>query len=105
MSASIYATSLTSLQEPLGAHPSPLGTAPSCCAADPPRPFDFLIDGEILRRSLHKHLLAGRVSAEAVLEVEYVPAVLPPKPREDLPHDDWCATSGSHREATGRPRR
>lgn len=30
--------------------------------ADPPRPFDFLIDGELLRKSLEKHLLDHDIS-------------------------------------------
>ena len=66
-----------------------LTTPPPPLAADPPRPFDFLVGGELLRLSLKKHLLAKAVSAETVLEVEYVPAVLPPRPKEEHPHDDW----------------
>ena len=111
-------------------------TVVSSTAADPARPFDFLIDGELLRLSLLKHLQAKQISTvsplaklaaasvrlgkaprstavavssksftvylatmrtivrvaelqEAVLEVEYVPAVLPPRPQEEHPHDDW----------------
>ncbi|EFN51158.1 hypothetical protein CHLNCDRAFT_141384 [Chlorella variabilis] len=60
-------------------------------ALDPARPFDFLIDGELLRLSLHRHLLAKHISAEAVLRVEYVPAVLPPTPKEEHPHEDWVS--------------
>ena len=60
-------------------------------AAEPPRPFDFLVDGELLRLSLHKHLAARQLSTEAVLRVEYVPAVLPPTPKEEHPHEDWVA--------------
>lgn len=100
------------------------------CTADPVRPFDFLVDGELLRLSLAKYLQAKQISTvsstaqaatdrllnacpdkksrawnkgapvelqplmlcwlqEAVLEVEYVPAVLPPTPKEEHPHDDW----------------
>ena len=32
-----------------------------------------------------------RCLQEAVLEVEYVPAVLPPTPKEEHPHDDWVS--------------
>lgn len=60
-------------------------------ALDPARPFDFLINGELLRLSLHKHLAAKQLSTEAILEVEYVPAVLPPTPKEQEKHDDWVA--------------
>jgi len=58
---------------------------------DPQRPFDFLIDGELLRVSLHKHLLARQLTTEAVLEVEYFPAVLPPTPKEEERHEDWVS--------------
>lgn len=57
--------------------------------ADPARPFDFIINGELVRKSLEKHLLAHEISAEAVVEVEYVPAVAPPEPKNAIPHDDW----------------
>ena len=30
---------------------------------------------------------------EAVLEVEYFLAVVPPDTQQALPHDDWCACS------------
>ena len=32
--------------------------------ADPPRPFDFVIDGELLRKSLEQHLLEHDSHAE-----------------------------------------
>ncbi len=57
--------------------------------ADPARPFDFIIDGELVRKSLEKHLLEHEISPEAVLEVEYVPAMAPPEPKSSIPHDDW----------------
>ena len=52
-------------------------------AADPPRPFDFLIHEELLRLSLHKHLLAKQIST--------VRRCLPARPPACLP------TSFSHR--------
>ena len=61
-------------------------------ALDPARPFDFLIQDELLRLSLHQHMAAKELSTEAVLEVEYVPAVLPPTPKEEHPHDDWISS-------------
>jgi ribosome biogenesis protein YTM1 len=60
-----------------------------CIAADPARPFDFIVDGELVRKSLDKHLLEHNISPEAVVEVEYVPAVAPPEPKSSIPHDDW----------------
>jgi ribosome biogenesis protein len=60
---------------------------------DPPRPFDFLIDGELVRRSLEQHLLQRGKSLEQAVEVEYVPAVPPPAPRgaPTAPQDDWVS--------------
>jgi hypothetical protein len=34
-------------------------------------------------------LALGRAQ-ESTLEIEYVPAVVPPQPRSSTPHDDWC---------------
>ncbi|KAI8471256.1 MAG: ribosome biogenesis protein WDR12 [Monoraphidium minutum] len=68
-------------------------------ALDPARPFDFLIDGELLRKTLAQHLLDHGISPESLLRVEYVPAVVPPEAKQALPHDDWvsavsgCSTS------------
>ncbi|GLI64919.1 hypothetical protein VaNZ11_008313, partial [Volvox africanus] len=63
-------------------------------ALDPPRPFDFLADGELIRKSLEQHLLSHNLSAESTLEVEYVPAVIPPQQKSSIPHDD-CSLDAS----------
>lgn len=68
-------------------------------ATEEPRPFDFLVDGELLRTSLEKLLLLKKLSAESTLSIEYIPAVVPPKLRDARPHDDWvsavsCTQSG-----------
>ncbi|GLT72193.1 hypothetical protein SLA2020_441470 [Shorea laevis] len=42
-------------------------------------PFDFLIDGELVRMSLETFLLAKGISAEKILEIEYIKAVAPRK--------------------------
>jgi hypothetical protein len=51
-------------------------------AADPARPFDFLIDGELLRLSLLKHLHAKQIStvsgAQQLASPVPCPAVLSP---------------------------
>ncbi|KAK9785343.1 hypothetical protein WJX73_002312 [Symbiochloris irregularis] len=58
--------------------------------------FDFLVNGELVRSSLEAILLANKISAESVLEVEYLLAVVPPQPEKELPHDDWVsAVDGS----------
>uniref|UniRef100_A0A7N0T8E5 Ribosome biogenesis protein WDR12 homolog n=1 Tax=Kalanchoe fedtschenkoi TaxID=63787 RepID=A0A7N0T8E5_KALFE len=62
-------------------------------------PFDFLIDGELVRLSLEEFLVAKNISAEKVLEIEYIKAVVPRKQEEPLLHDDWVsAVDASHPE-------
>lgn len=60
-------------------------------------PFDFLINGELVRMSLEQFLLAKGISAEKVLEIEYIKAVVPQKEEEPSLHDDWVsAVDGSN---------
>ena len=61
-------------------------------ALDPPKPFDFLVDGELVRTSLEKLLLRKRITAEKVLDVEYIPAVGPPSEESVGKHEDWVAS-------------
>ncbi|XWS40989.1 hypothetical protein CRYUN_Cryun17cG0042500 [Craigia yunnanensis] len=59
-------------------------------------PFDFLINGELVRMSLEQFLLVKGISVEKILEIEYVRAVAPRKEEEPSPHDDWVsAVDGS----------
>ncbi|CAI9766784.1 unnamed protein product [Fraxinus pennsylvanica] len=60
------------------------------------QPFDFLIDGRFLRTSLEDFLLSKGISAERVIEIEYIKVVAPR--REDISlHDDWVsAVDGSN---------
>lgn len=61
-----------------------------------PEPFDFLIDGEFVRMSLEQFLLAKGISAERILEIEYIRAVAPRKEEDPSLHDDWVsAVDGS----------
>ncbi|KAG1674240.1 hypothetical protein FOA52_013860 [Chlamydomonas sp. UWO 241] len=62
---------------------------------DPARPFDFIINDQLLRKSLHQHVLDNELSAESTLVVEYVPAVVPPKQQRSMPHDDWVSAVGA----------
>ncbi|KAK6805911.1 hypothetical protein RDI58_003696 [Solanum bulbocastanum] len=62
-----------------------------------PEPFDFLIDGELVRMSLEEFLLAKGISAEKILEIEYIRAVAPRKQEEPSLHNDWVsAVDGSN---------
>lgn len=58
---------------------------------DKPQPFDFLVEGELVRTSLEKLLLIKGISAEKILNIEYILAVVPPKQEEPSLHDDWVS--------------
>ncbi|CAN8256196.1 unnamed protein product [Cochlearia groenlandica] len=68
----------------------------SLLSLESPEPFDFLIDGELIRMSLQQFLLAKGISAERTLEIEYIRAVTPRKEEKPSLHDDWVsAVDGS----------
>ncbi|CEP60179.1 Ytm1p LALA0_S01e04808g [Lachancea lanzarotensis] len=58
---------------------------------DSPVPFDFLIDGELLRTSLDVYLTKKGLSSESLLNVEYTRAVLPPSYLKSFNNDDWVS--------------
>ncbi|XP_073286506.1 ribosome biogenesis protein WDR12 homolog [Primulina huaijiensis] len=55
-------------------------------------PFDFLIDGELVRMSLEEFLLVKGISAEKILEIEYIKAIVPKREEEPSMHDDWVSS-------------
>ncbi|KAH0607663.1 uncharacterized protein H6S33_002697 [Morchella sextelata] len=57
-----------------------------------PVPFDFLASGSFLRTSLDAYLTQHGLSAESVITLEYVRAVVPPKFRAAFQHDDWVSS-------------
>uniref|UniRef100_A0A1D1Z622 Ribosome biogenesis protein WDR12 homolog n=1 Tax=Anthurium amnicola TaxID=1678845 RepID=A0A1D1Z622_9ARAE len=63
-----------------------------------PQPFDFMVNGELVRMSLEEFLLAKGISAEKVLEIEYIKAVAPRRQHDPCLHDDWVsAVDGSNK--------
>lgn len=52
-------------------------------------PFDFLIDGEMVRGLLNDYLTKHGLSSEAFLKVEYARAVLPPSFLASFSNEDW----------------
>ncbi|CCE63904.1 hypothetical protein TPHA_0G00680 [Tetrapisispora phaffii CBS 4417] len=54
-------------------------------------PFDFLIDGKLLRTSLEEYLVANGLSSETFLNVEYTRAVLPPSFLNSFNNEDWVS--------------
>ncbi|KAH9307100.1 hypothetical protein KI387_011504, partial [Taxus chinensis] len=62
-----------------------------------PQPFDFLVEGELVRTSLENLMLIKGISAEKILNIEYILAVVPPKQEDPWLHNDWVsAVDGSN---------
>mgnify|MGYP003362188035 CR=1 FL=1 len=57
-----------------------------------PTPFDFLIDGQLLRSSLDDYLVKNGLSSEASLDIEYTRAVLPPSFLSSFSNEDWISS-------------
>ena len=60
--------------------------------SEKPIPFEFLINGTFLRTSLDEYLTANGISAETILAVEYVRAIIPPLYLASFEHDDWVSS-------------
>ncbi|KAG8942141.1 ribosome biogenesis protein ytm1, partial [Tulasnella sp. 408] len=57
-----------------------------------PVPFDFIVNGEMLRVSLGDWCLARGIEEEETLEIEYIESVLPPERVSSMPHPDWVSS-------------
>ncbi|KAI9313705.1 WD40-repeat-containing domain protein [Dichotomocladium elegans] len=57
-----------------------------------PIPFDFFLDGQILKTSIAEYLSENRLSTENLLTIEYVESMLPPTPVAAYQHDDWISS-------------
>lgn len=55
-------------------------------------PFDFLIDGQLLRSSLNDYLVKNGLSSEVSLDIEYTRAVLPPSFLSSFSNEDWISS-------------
>jgi ribosome biogenesis protein YTM1 len=65
------------------------------------RPFDFLLEGELLRGPLGKALAKQGLSGEAVATLEYIECVPPPKPERTSAHQDWLGALAAHPGGSG----
>ncbi|KNC84511.1 hypothetical protein SARC_03285 [Sphaeroforma arctica JP610] len=54
-----------------------------------PIPFDFLVDGMLLRTSVAKYLESHALSRETIVKLEFFMATPAPEASTELPHDDW----------------
>jgi WD40 repeat protein len=55
-------------------------------------PFEFLVQGKLLRTSIEEYLNENGISGETVLSVEYSRALIPPLHVSSLKHDDWISS-------------
>lgn len=55
-------------------------------------PFDFIVNGTLLRTSLEEYLAQHGDSAETTLELEYIKSTLPPAFKDAARQDDWVAS-------------
>ena len=58
-----------------------------------PRAFDFLVEGELLRGELRRHLEKRGTSVEKTINIEYFVASEPPEKGLDIPHPDWVSAA------------
>lgn len=54
-------------------------------------PLEFIINGQFLRTDIETFLNNNGISAESLLTVEYVRAILPPTHVASYQHDDWVS--------------
>jgi ribosome biogenesis protein YTM1 len=55
-------------------------------------PFDFLIDGKLLRSSISDYLEQNGLSQEIIVNLEYFKSVLPPQHQTSFLQDDWISS-------------
>ena len=60
-------------------------------------PFDFIVNGELLRCSLEEYLAQHGESAESALELEYIRSTLPPAFKDAARQDDWVSSIDARR--------
>lgn len=61
-------------------------------------PFDFIVDGQLLRTSLTQYLESKGLTEESTLDIEYVRSTLPPTFTASFEHDDWISAVDASRE-------
>ncbi|PWN49025.1 WD40 repeat-like protein [Violaceomyces palustris] len=55
-------------------------------------PFDFIVDGQLLRTSLQDYIQSNGLTNESTLNIEYIRSTLPPTYVAAFEHDDWVAS-------------
>ncbi|KAN0061743.1 ribosome biogenesis protein ytm1 [Thecaphora frezii] len=63
-------------------------------------PFDFIVDGQLLRASLEAYLESAGQTSESTLHIEYVRSTLPPTYVSAFEQDDWVASVDASNDGT-----
>ncbi len=62
-------------------------------------PFDFIVDGQLLRNvTLGEYIEREGKDAEVALELEYVRSTIPPRFENQIPQDDWVSAVDASRK-------
>lgn len=61
-------------------------------------PFDFIINGELLRTSIDQYLASKGLTEETTVDIEYVRSTLPPTFSAAFEHDDWVSGVDASRD-------
>lgn len=61
-------------------------------------PFDFIVEGQLLRESLESWLDKNGKTVEEGIELEYIKSTLPPKWAGSFEHDDWVSSIDASRD-------
>lgn len=56
-----------------------------------PTPFDFLVQGQLLKTTLDEYIVQNGLSTESILDIEYIQSTLPPAYLASFSHDDWIS--------------
>lgn len=70
---------------------------------DPPVPFDFLLEDQLIRSTLHKFIAKNNISVENVLNIKYFPLIQRPEENKTKNQPDWvsCVSSSNSWFCTG----
>ncbi|KAL7746289.1 ribosome biogenesis protein ytm1 [Sorochytrium milnesiophthora] len=68
-------------------------------AKDKHIPFDFLVDGVLLRTTLEEYLASKNLSAENIVTLEYIVSVTPPEKLSSFQTQDWLSDVAIFRSA------
>ena len=64
-----------------------------------PVPFDFIVNGQLLRTSLRGYISRSNLNPEIILDLEYVVTIAPPTLTNKIEQDDWTSSLHVHEDS------